>query len=585
MKWLFLLPFWAFFIFYIMMKVSEEKVVVTEVPRLNNDNQQELGEPVAVVNAEVLPIREKLVTGRQMQQFSGQLRKRVELLPVNSNRSGMSPLWPMGKDPDGLEVLAAGGEFSSWVLFESEELSFYLPEGDALRVEVVEEGELIPMIGALYYRNGKVPLRWYRIVAEGDVTWAAMAIEVADEFDDRLRHPVSESFHRTMEYGGGVARFALDEQGGICRVEWLGNGKRVSLLAWQHSSIHRKAYAALASSVQLRGNLRLPKAKIEGVIRAVTNTARLRLGLLEHGMNAENVQQVLGKPVGISGDVLLYHSRHRQGDFYYRVNLGKDGEFRGLESDWIKPRKDPPIRGSIGWMLEKTEIRAGEPGGIGYDIGALSQQETVFIFDRVNQLVSTVGGKQWNGVCRILENLADMGLKDEEVLNLFRVRFLEEETEIRPAIPVLWRCNPAGCRNIFMQKAKDVISGFRWQSSVLRPASQTVEDLRLLLDFIGESHPGSVELLKLMAQHPSMRLRELGFSLLPWLKSAELRSLSLKGLTDESDQVRLYCAEAIQSLGCAIPGDGAFLEECLRKERVAGIRENLSLAIAQLREP
>ena len=136
-----------------------------------------------------------------------------------------------------------------------------------------------------------------------------------------------------------------------------------------------------------------------------------------------------------------------------------------------------------------------------------------------------------------------------------------------------------------MQKAKDVISGFRWQSPVLRPASQTVEDLRLLLDFIGESHPGSVELLKLMAQHPSMRLRELGFSLLPWLKSAELRSLSLKGLTDESDQVRLYCAEAIQSLGCAIPGDGAFLEECLRKERVAGIRENLSLAIAQLREP
>ena len=580
MKWLLLLPFWAFFIFYIMRKVSEEKPVHPQVSRAGHEHQRELPEPVIAIEPETSVTREERVTGEQMRQLAGQLRDRVELFPVIGNGSGMSPLCAIGKQPDVFAGFATGKEPSPWKLIAFDELSFYLPEGDTLRMEVVERTGGMPMTGELFYRNEKFSGRWYRIVVGKNITWGAIAIEDAEGFDERQRHPVAEAFHKTLVYGGGVARFSLDEQGHICRSEWLGNGKRVSLLAWQHSSMSRANYAALAASVELGGALRVPKSRVKKLINTVTMTTRLRRGLLERGMRAGDVEQVLGKPVGISDNVFLYHSTHHQGDAYYRVGFGKDGTFDGLGSDWMKIRKDPPIRGTMEWMLEKTEIRAGDPGGIGYDIGALSDQDVAFIFAKVKRQISSAGGEQWVGLCRVLENLADLKLRDEQILKLLRVRFLGEQVAIGPAIPVLWRWSPVGSRNVFMQKAKDIISGFRWQS----PVSQSVEDLRVLLEFIGEAHPGSVELLNLMARHPSTSLREVGFSLWRWLKGAQLRDIALKGLTDTSEKVRLFCAEAIAT-GCAIPGDGAFLEERLKEERVTEIREKLSVAIAALREP
>ena len=584
MKWLLLLPFWAFFIFYIVREVSDKKLAYPQAPRAGHEYQQELPGSVVAVEPEATANREERVTGGQMSQFARQLRGRVEVLPVTGNGSAMSPLWPIGKQVDDLAGFATDEDPFPWRVFESDELSFYLPESDSFRVEVVEGVGSMPMIGELFYRNEKFPAKWYRIVAGDNITWGAIAVEDADLFDSRQRHPVSEIFHRTLVCGGGVVRFSLDGQGHICRAEWLGNGKRVSLLGWQHSSMNRANYVALAASVELGGSLRIPKSRIKKVISAATMTTKLRMGLLERGMRANDVEKVLGKPVGFSGGVFLYHSTHHQGDSYYRVGFAQDGTFNGLESDWIKTRKDPPIRGTIEWMLEKTEIRAGVPRWIGYDIGALSEQDVAFIFAQVRQQVSSAGGKQWAGICRVLENLADLKLHDEQVLKLLRVRFLEEEVAIRPAIPVLWRWSPVGSRDVFIQKAKDIISGFRWQSPASRPVSQIVEDLRGLLDFIEKDHPGSVELLKLMTQHPNISLREVGFSLWRWLEGAQLRGIALKGLTDTSEKVRLYCAEAIGS-GCAIPGDGEFLRGRLQEERVTGIREKLSAAIDALREP
>ncbi|MCP4849753.1 MAG: hypothetical protein GY899_17585 [Verrucomicrobiaceae bacterium] len=578
MKWLLLLPFWVFFICYIVRESGEEKVVSRHHQQSANESRREILEPVAAIEHELPVTREARVSGVDMAQSALQFRDKVELLPVIGNDSEMSPLWPIGKQADVLAGFAFGEVSSSWRLFESDNLSFYLPEIDTLRVEVVESMEEIPMIGAIFHRKENFSGSWYRIVAGENITWAVIAVEDAELFDERERHPVAEIFHRTLALGGGVARFSLDGTGHICRAQWLGHGKRVSLLAWQHSSMNRATYAALAASVELGGALRIPKSRLNKLIGAVTMTTKLRMGLLERGMRANEVEELLGKPVGNSGGELIYHSTHRDGDSYYRVGLGEDDTFKGLNNDWIKTRKDPPLRGTIEWMLEKTEIRAGAPGGIGYDIGMLSEKDVVFIFAQVRNQIATAGGKQWVGLCRVLENLADLKLRDEQTLKLLRARFLDEEVDFRPVIPVLWRWSPVGSRHVFMQKAKDVISGFRWQSPVSRPVSHIVEDLRVLLDFIGQDHPGSGELLALMIEHPSIRLREVGFSLWRWLKGDQLRSVVLKGVSDTSDRVRFYCAEAIEA-GCAMPEDVDFLRQRLQAERVLGIREKLSSAI------
>ena len=589
MKWLWLVPFWAFFIYYLAIKPGEkESRFAGEVQSVASSapdivTERELAGPQLAGEKTVSLPREERVAGMKMKGGATQLRERVELLPVTGNAGMFSPLWPMGRKKTLVHGQDSSGQVVSWKLFESEEISFYFPDIASLRVEVVEESLIIPMFGGIYYA-GKGARRWYRIVSEGKITWAAFAIGDAVHFDDGKRYPVSESLHRTMGHGGGVARFALDDQGRICRAEWRGNGKRVSMLAWQHGGAHRDDYASLVASVELGNALRIPFSGLQKVIREVTMTTRSRIGLLEPGMRASDVQKVLGKPVGISGNTLIFHSRLGQGDCYFRVQLGDGGVFKDLKNDWRVVRKDPPLRGTIEWMQEKTQIRAGKPGGIGYDIGALSEEEGRFIVNQLMRRLPTASGSQWSGICRVLENLAELGLQDEQLINLLRVRFLEEETPIRPAMPVLWRWSEEGSRSIFIQKARDIISALRWQATAKRTVAQTADDLRVLLDFIGEAHSGAGKIIALMAQQSNVTLRETGFSRLTWLKGEQLRVLALEGLSDLSEQVRLYCADVLAS-GVAEPKDENFLRERLGKEQSALIREKLSSAVAKLRKP
>jgi hypothetical protein len=584
MKWLLLLPVWVFFICYVAWKLRDDGVDSPE-PRVDrHTDPQELPAFSVSAKAGQLMNREQRISGAQMEIVAVKLRKQVQLLPVNEEGCGMSPLWPIEAAGEIVTGLATCPDFPSWRLFESGELSFYIPNDKGMRVEVVDSGGRIPMTGELFYRNEISPDRWYRIVTADNITWGAISVDEGSLFDDRERYPVEETFHRTMVWGGGVARFSLDAGGHVCRAEWLGEGKRVSLLNWQHGSMHRDAYLALAASIELGDELRRPESKLQGIVRSVTLTSRLRMGLLERGMRRDQVQKVLGKPIGITGDLWLYHSPQRNGDQYYRVAFGKDGTFGGLESDWIEIRKDPPIRGTIEWLIEKTEIRAGKAGGIGYDIGVLSDKDVAFIFGQLRQRIRSAGGEQWTGLCQVLANLADLGLKDEEILQDFRVRFLEDEIPIRPAIALLRKWDSVGGRNLFVQKAKDMIASLRWQSPSPRSASGNVADLQVLLDFIGGNHPASGQLLKAMAEHPHIGVRVAGFSFWRWLKGANLRKVALKGLIDTSDQVRLYCADALNS-GCATPADVSFLQERLKEEHVAAIREHLTAAITALQEP
>jgi len=582
MKWLLLSPAWIFFTCYLAWKLRDDGDAVPEPEGYKFEAPQELPAFPASAHAEQLISRAQQVEDKQMGTVAVKLREQVQLLPVSEEGRGLSPLRPAEAMGDIETGLVAGPGFASWRLFESGELSFYIPKG--MRVEVVESGERIPMTGELFYQSEISPDRWYRIVGPENITWGAISVDEGRLFDVRERYPVAETFHKTMVWGGGIARFSLDAGGHVCRAEWLGKGRRVSLLEWQHGSMHRDAYLALAASVELGVALRRPESQLQGIVSSLALTGRLRMGLLERGMRREEVQEVLGKPAGIAGELWLYHSPQLNGDEYYRVAFGKDGIFRGLKGDWMKIRKDPPIRGTNKWMLEKTEIRAGKAGGIGYDIGALSDKDIAHIFEQVRQRIHSAGGEQWSELCRVLANLAEMGLQDEESLQVLRVRFLEDEVPIRPAIALLSKSDPVGGRDLFVRKARNVLEILRQQSPAPHPVAGNVSDLHVLLDFIGAGHSASGQLLKSMAEHPHIEVRATGFSFWRWLKGADLRKVALKGLIDKSDQVRLHCAEALAS-GCAIPADNKFLQECLDEEHVAGIRHRLTAVIAGLEAP
>ena len=590
MKWLWLAPFWVFFICYFVIK-SGERTGVSQ-----GDSHSEVVRPSEVVIKGVLPEpnvidqktavlpRKKQVRDIQIRSASNKLRKRVEVLPVTGKADIWSPLWPMGRSHIPKEDQYSPDDSGYWTLFQSEELSFYIPELKHLRVEVVEESLMIPMLGSIYHMSSESECRWYRVVLDGGMTWAAFAVDDLDHFDDRNRYPVSENFHRTLEHGGGVARFFLDDQGRICRAQWLGNGRRVSLLSSQHCGARLDDYSVLAASLELGTALRVPLTGLQRVIRASTPTVSSRIGLLEPGMRSSDVIDFLGNPVGVSGSTFLYHSLHGHADCYFRIPFGEDGLYYGLGNDWREIRKDPPLRGTIEWMEEKTEVRAGRPGGIGYDIGSLSDEDSQLIINQLILKIPAAEEIQLARICRVLENLAELGLQDKRLINLLRTRFLEDEMSIRPVISALWRWNHEESKSIFTQKARDVISAFRWQVAERGRGSQTADDLRVLLDFIGQEHSGAGEIIALMANHSNATLRETGFSRLGWLQGDQLHALALAGAVDVSDRVRLYCAEVLAS-GVAESSDENFLREWLSKEQNALIREQLISAVDSLRKP
>ena len=106
----------------------------------------------------------------------------------------------------------------------------------------------------------------------------------------------------------------------------------------------------------------------------------------------------------------------------------------------------------------------------------------------------------------------------------------------------------------------------------------------MLLDFIGQEHSETAEIIALMANHGNATLRETGFSRLGWLQGDQLRTLALSGAVDMSDRVRLYCAGVLAS-GVAESSDENFLREWLSKEQNALIREKLTSAVASLIKP
>jgi len=590
MKWLWLAPFWVFFICYFVIKLGEkggesqgetysEVILPSKVV-----SKRALPEPNVVDKKTVVLPRKGRVADIQIRSKSDQLRKRVEVLPVTGKADIWSPLWPMGRSHIPKEEQYSSGSSGYWKLFESEELSFYIPELKHLRVEVVEESLIIPMLGSIYHLSLESKCRWYRVVLDGGMTWAALSVDDVDHFDDRNRYPVSEIFHRTLEHGGGGARFFLDDQGRICRAQWLGNGRRVSLLSSQHCGARLDDYLALAASLELGNALRVPLTGLQRVIRASTPTVSSRIGLLDPGMRSSDVIDLLGNPVGVSGSTFLYHSVYGNADCYFRIPFGEEGVYHGLGNDWREIRKDPPLRGTIEWMEEKTEVRAGKPGGIGYDIGSLSDGDSQLIINQLMLKIPAAEGIQLIRICRVLENLAELGLQDKRLINLLRARFLEGEVSIRPVISVLWRWNQEGSKSIFTQKARDIISAFHWQVADRGMVSQTADDLRVLLDFIGQGHSGAGEIIALMANHGNATLRETGFSRLGWLQGDQLRTLALAGAVDVSDRVRLYCAGVLES-GIAESSDENFLREWLSKEQNALIREKLTSAVASLRKP
>lgn len=571
MKWLILFPAWVFLLSYVIHRVREANRGDVEPDRPVAEAASTPGENEAPPAAPEpgLPLEPK-IDGEVLRAMAAAFEADAELIPVDQNFHQLSQLWPTDGLGQQAGNLANRKEFQSWELFQGEGMSFYFPQGVGLSVEQVSNAKGFAKLGEIFFQDIAAGARWYRIVGPEGMTWAALAVDAVDGFDTRERFPSGETFHKILPSDGGVARVSFASDGKLGRVQWLSEGLRVTLLDWQHCAAHRAAYAGLASSVRL-GDGGETGGRTELMLRMASEAGlESRLGLLERGMDRRRVEALLGSPSGIEGATYLYDAPRGDGGHRYRVTF-QNGQFVGLGSDWRALRKDPPIPGSVEWMLEKTEIRAGDAGGVGYDLGALTDEEVATIFAQIARLLPGANAKEWSDLCQVLANLTELRLSDAGTFELVRGRFLEPGLPAGAAIVVLRSGDQAAAKELFAQKAVALLGG----------KQPVAADLQLIFSYIGKRHPAAGDLVKSAAQHRMADVRSVAYSFSDWFEESARMPLLMRGLRDREVGVRQRSAEAIASEGGAADLIPALLK-ALEAEGDGEVRAHLERAIERI---
>ena len=481
------------------------------------------------------------LSGEEFQRLTNRELSNIRLLPLAADADPVSFLWPTdGNDgPAHPELLpfAQATSFDAWKSFTDEHIGFYYPDAPGIQVEVLAPTDPIPLLAETMLPGEAGTFKRYRISAGGSGSLCVISLAHAESFDDGPREPQPEIFHRfTPGAKGGLLRTGFTEQGQVRRVELLDNGLRASLIDWPHLAVHQDIYLRIGSSMQLVG----PHQSFAELADATKSKYGLeaRLGFLDHGISESEIIATLGTPVARDEqNASLDYFQQQDGDsIFYRLNL-KNGMFAGFGNDWREIARAAPDQESIRWLFEKTDYRAGEAGGIGYNLGALTDADAQAIFDRFVELAPSAPADDWSQLCGVIANLAQHGLRDPRVTEIVRGRLESSGGDPQPALLALERCDNDLAKAAI---AEHVIATL----TLSKVPPEALEHVYTLITYLGKEHPATGQLIDRALSHESAAVRELGFQFCTWLPEKFATPYLEAGLRDQSTEIRLCSARA-----------------------------------------
>lgn len=486
----------------------------------------------------------------------------IRLLPLNDNAHPISFLWPTGEDdtpahPELLEF-AERVTFEGWKSHIDDEFGFYYPDFPGVRVESVGTTDPIPVLAPAMLPPENNVAKKYRITAGDTGSLCVISIAHTTEFDDAERAPFPEVFHRYVQSGGGLLRTSFTADGLVRRAELLGQGIRISLLDWPHLAVHQDIYLRIAAG------LRLPRP--HGKWIEFKNTAIQRyglegkLGFLNHGITEGEIISNLGQPVARDPErgTLQYFRSSRDKNIFYTLPM-RGGLFAGFDENWRKISRTIPVEGSLRWMCEKTDYCAGPAGGIGYDLGALTNADVQNIFDRIVELAPSAGADDWATISQTVYNLSQHGLRDQRLIDIARVKL-----ESKAFDPVHGLLALEACGSDLAKAA--IAEHITREFASAKISTETLDHYYTLIAFLGKPHPASVQLIDRALRHESGRVRELGFKYCSWLPEKFALPHLEAGLHDPSTEVRRRCASAFANSHGDPERHAEMLNICLTQE-------------------
>ena len=528
---------------------------------------------------EVLPALPERLSSEEFERNTNRKLANIRLLPSAEDLSPVSFLWPSddgdrAAHPELLKI-ARRNSFDAWKSYTDEHVAFFYPDAPGIRVELVDGVDPLKIISPEMLPPDAGSFKRYRITAGDAGTLCLISLARANRFDDAPREPQPEVFYRFTESGGGLMRTAFTELGQVRRVELLGEGIRASLLDWPHLAIHQDLYLRIAASIQLAP----PYATLSRLREAAILDYGLqgRLGWLEHGAPESEVIDLLGQPAAHDPEFETLDYICTRGDehIFYKVPIHQ-GLFVGFGDDWRTVSHSAPDEGSIRWMYEKTDFRAGPPGAAGYDLGPLSDEEAQAIFDRIVEIAPAADAADWTQLAHTIVNLSQHGLRDQRLVEIARARLEDPGADPRPALLALEACDSELSKAAI---AQHIITQFA--STSLDP--ETLDDIYTLIAYLGQDFPGTPQLIDRALGDQSDQVRELGFKFCSWLPEKFALPHLEAGLQDASTDVRRRCASAFASDHGDPERHPEMLEICLSEEQDEEVKILLEDAIQRLR--
>ncbi len=576
-----LVPFWVFLLAYLVYKMNGlqrgERISKAHVesPVLGStDSLAAAGSAIVEKSISLPPPPSSPVSAAELEELTSSARSELFLIPRDAEASPVSFLWPVDHDGPALPALlrhAHESEFETWKPYSDEWISFYYPDDPEFELEVVDGSVNFPMIGEAMWTIQDDAFRRYLLNAGDLGTVCAISLERTSKFDDTERFPHEELFQRFMTHRGMLCRASVIDTGQVRRFQFLADDLCVSVLDWPHCAMHQDAYVRMALSIAPR----VPTSSVGRIAKWARDQYGFdgALGFLEKGMAFSEINALLGQAEGVAGDMLVYLRPGAGGNVHYRL-VQKDGKLVGFDKNWRVSRRDPPIDGSLDWMLEKTESTAGASGSVGYDLGSISDEDAAFMFERFLSTAPSASPRDWKTLCRVLANLCEMKLHDNRILSVIRARFLEPGLSQSHAIQVLHAYDADGAKDLYAER-------IRYQLG--ESADTAAENLQILFAYLGRGYSGTAALLESAMAHGNPDVRGIAYGFWEWLPETTASMKVFRGLDDESAAVRRRSAEAICE-GCGGAHDHIpMLEERLLGEEDAETRHYLVQALARLR--
>lgn len=316
-----------------------------------------------------------------------------------------------------LDRKAEGG----WRKFSDDLIEFEVPDDLILKVEPFDKDVSEPLIVGDKVGTGPSFERGYRITFNG-LHYGTVLVNELPWFEEEKCYCGPVDLKSFVVSGGNFLELSQLPDGRIKKVQALNGRHRAILFEWTHSVISQEAYVRIGASVRLKPASDRSVADWRSYNMEQRKEPLAGIGWLRVGTPVAEVVALLGEPQKRTEEGLFYESTslNEDGSSYLvktRLPL-RDGKLQRFGNDWTSSKEARTwIKDTLrSWSDLAEDLEEGK-------YPELPKEDVKQLLDHFHENAATAVGEEWDELCQIVQDLANLGVKDEKAVPVVVKRF------------------------------------------------------------------------------------------------------------------------------------------------------------------